>query len=290
MSFILDALKKSETDRQRQSGPALYEMRVARPARMVLPPWAVAILALLGVNLAIIGWLLLHHSGATPQAPASSATAAPQAAALPAPGAAPAYYGQAMPGAAPPQPAPGAYPYPYPPQAGVPVQPQPGMPPQGMQGQPMPQPYYPPQGYPPQAAQMGTYPPAQPPVQFQGGAAPRNGTELNGLADTAQTGNPDDYAPAEAAATVPSGSRVRRGTESGLPLYPDPEAAVAAGLPKLHMDFHVYGATPQQRFVMINTKSLYEGQVSPDGVRVDEITPDGAAVSKGNARYFLPRP
>ena len=31
MSFILDALKKSENDRQRQSGPALFEVRVAPP-------------------------------------------------------------------------------------------------------------------------------------------------------------------------------------------------------------------------------------------------------------------
>ena len=29
MSFILDALKKSESDRQRQSGPALFEVKVA---------------------------------------------------------------------------------------------------------------------------------------------------------------------------------------------------------------------------------------------------------------------
>ena len=31
MSFILDALKKSETERQRQAGPALLEMRIVRP-------------------------------------------------------------------------------------------------------------------------------------------------------------------------------------------------------------------------------------------------------------------
>ena len=31
MSFILDALKKSETDRQRQASPALFEVKVAAP-------------------------------------------------------------------------------------------------------------------------------------------------------------------------------------------------------------------------------------------------------------------
>ena len=42
MSFILDALKKSEAERQRQAGPALLEMRIVRPARR-LPVWAVIV-------------------------------------------------------------------------------------------------------------------------------------------------------------------------------------------------------------------------------------------------------
>jgi len=50
MSFILDALKKSESDRQRQSGPALFEVKVA-PPRTGLPPWAMAVAALLVVVL-----------------------------------------------------------------------------------------------------------------------------------------------------------------------------------------------------------------------------------------------
>jgi len=37
VSFILDALKKSETDRQRQASPALFEVKVAAPRRK-LPP------------------------------------------------------------------------------------------------------------------------------------------------------------------------------------------------------------------------------------------------------------
>src|SRR3979411_1855392 len=57
MSFILDALKKSESDRQRQSGPALFEVKVA-PPRTGLPPWAIAVAALLLVNLAIVMWML----------------------------------------------------------------------------------------------------------------------------------------------------------------------------------------------------------------------------------------
>ncbi len=63
MSFILDALKKSESDRQRQSGPALFEVKVA-PPRTRLPLWAIAIALLLVVNLAIVAWMMLRRPAA----------------------------------------------------------------------------------------------------------------------------------------------------------------------------------------------------------------------------------
>ncbi len=79
MSFILDALKKSESDRQRHSGPALFEVRVA-PPRTGLPLWAIAVAALLLVNLAIVMWMLWRQPAArtadtAPPAPASAAAA-----------------------------------------------------------------------------------------------------------------------------------------------------------------------------------------------------------------------
>src|SRR5215469_17033746 len=77
MSFILDALKKSESDRQRQGGPALFEVRVA-PPRTRLPLWAIAIALLLVVNLGIVMWMLLRHQ-AHPTAPPPP-TGAPTAA------------------------------------------------------------------------------------------------------------------------------------------------------------------------------------------------------------------
>ena len=97
MSFILDALKKSESDRQRQGGPALFEVKVA-PPRHALPSWAVAIAVLFLANLAVVGWLLWRHAAAPAEAAAKAPTRAqteappgPAAAAAPpaAPGAAP---------------------------------------------------------------------------------------------------------------------------------------------------------------------------------------------------------
>jgi general secretion pathway protein B len=88
MSFILDALKKSESDRQRRSGPALFEVKVA-PPRTRLPAWAIAIACLLAVNLGIVVWMVLRrpaHEGAAvalPPAAAATAAALPPAPAAP---------------------------------------------------------------------------------------------------------------------------------------------------------------------------------------------------------------
>ena len=85
MSFILDALKKSESDRQRQGGPALFEVKIA-PPRHALPPWAVAIAVLLVANLGVVAWFMLRHAAAPASGEASPSVRAPvPAAAEPAP-------------------------------------------------------------------------------------------------------------------------------------------------------------------------------------------------------------
>ena len=89
MSFILDALKKSEAERQRQTGPTLLELRVTRPRRRY-PAWAAVIGGLLALNVIVLLLVALHRpSGpnATASAAASASTrpaAAPNIAAVPA--------------------------------------------------------------------------------------------------------------------------------------------------------------------------------------------------------------
>ena len=77
MSFILDALKKSESDRQRQSAPALFEVKVAAPRRR-LPLWGIAVAALLALNIAFLTWYGLR-SPAAPVPLANSPAPASQA-------------------------------------------------------------------------------------------------------------------------------------------------------------------------------------------------------------------
>jgi len=220
MSFILDALKKSESDRQRRSGPALFEVKVA-PPRSALPLWAVAVAALLVVNLAIVMWMLWRHPAArsadSSTAAASLAAQGPQAAGTPAP----APLSLTAPAASP--------------AAVAPLPPTPGA--------------------------------------------------ASGAGD-----NPDDYAPAAEPAAAPSlSNRVRRATADGVPLYQDAAAAAGASIPQLRLDLHVFAQRPQDRFVMINMHKLREGDSLPEGVHVDSITPEGAVLSYGAARFLLPR-
>jgi len=82
MSFILDALKKSENDRQRQSAPALFEVKVAQPRRR-FPLWAAGLAVLLGVNILILLWFVLRQ----PAAPGATTSAGAEPAQVPAAGA-----------------------------------------------------------------------------------------------------------------------------------------------------------------------------------------------------------
>src|SRR6185437_3939346 len=72
MSFILDALKKSEIERQRQTVPGLMDTR-SPMRRNRLPLWAAALGALLIVNLLALTWVLWHRRSSAPPPPAAAA-------------------------------------------------------------------------------------------------------------------------------------------------------------------------------------------------------------------------
>jgi general secretion pathway protein B len=79
MSLILDALKKSEAERQRQSGPTLLEVRVSQPRRRY-PTWVIAVGILLAVNILLLLAFVLHRPVTPVQASAPPVAAAPAAA------------------------------------------------------------------------------------------------------------------------------------------------------------------------------------------------------------------
>jgi general secretion pathway protein B len=256
MSFILDALKKSESDRQRQNGPAFFEVKVA-PPRTRLPAWAIAIAVLLVVNLGIVMWLLMRHTASAGAGPdGTPATAAPAVSA----GA----------GSAAGTPAASVE---APPPSTVLARAAAGTPPLSTA---------------PPPSSAGNVPAAAPLP-----AAPRPATPVaTGAASGADGTNPDDYAPAQEEAPAPSeqfNGRVRRGTAAGVPLYQDAAATPGTQIPQLRLDLHVFALRPQDRFVMINMHKLHEGDATPEGVRVESITPEGAVLTYNGSRFLLPR-
>ena len=78
MSLILDALKKSEAERQRQTGPTLLEVRVSAPRRRY-PIWVIAVGALLAINILLLLIFVLRRPAATAQLAAQPGPSAPAA-------------------------------------------------------------------------------------------------------------------------------------------------------------------------------------------------------------------
>ena len=263
MSFILDALKKSESDRQRQTGPALFEVKVG-PPRTHLPAWAIAIAALLVVNLGIVMWMLLRHA-AHPEVPGTEGRAAVSAAAP-----------ASLPSAAPVPPAAAAAPQ-GPPAAGATAPTLSAPAATSVTAE--------------TAARAGASAagaPAAPAAVAPAGSAA--GASAGATPGAAGEAIPDDYAPAEEPPPTSSfGGRVRRGTGSGVPLYQDAATPSGTQLPPLRLDLHVFAVRPQDRFVMINMHKLREGDTLPEGVHVDSITPEGAVLSYNGSRFLLPR-
>jgi general secretion pathway protein B len=258
MSFILDALKKSESDRQRQNGPALFEVRVA-PPRTRLPLWAIAIAVLLVVNLGVVMWMLLRHQGHASSTPGSEPVTAASAPVSPT--------GNPVPMVATSAPATST---------GAPA----ALAASGTAVGNAANTAAASNGAASTTANSAAAPATAPTATSSG-----PGT-VNGAPDST---NAEDYAPAEEQPASGLGNHVRRATASGVPLYQDVSATLGSHVPQLRLDLHVFAARPQDRFVMINMHKLREGDTLPEGVHVDSITPEGAVLSYSGSKFLLPR-
>jgi general secretion pathway protein B len=206
MSFILDALKKSENSRLRQDHPAIFDAQAAAVRRQGLPRWGIALIVLLGLNLLILAYALWRPSEppeamptvrpesttatSSDSANSDTASAAAQTAAAPA--------------------------------------------------QPRPVPSRPALAAPPSVARRST-PPAFP-------------------------------VSSEESPTLPSR---------------DDLLAAGAAIPEANLNMHVYDASPALRFVLLNGQRLREGEVSREGLRVEQILPEGVLLSAGGTSFML---
>jgi general secretion pathway protein B len=228
MSFILDALKKSEAERQRADTPALYEVKKA-PPRQRVATWLIVLAGLLIINVAVLSVVLLRgRHGAAPAAEANNPV---------------------LPAAAPAATVVTTAPAAASPTAAMPT-----------------------------VVTAGTQAP-----DIAGGAP----------ADAVIRSDDDAAAVEPPPAGAPSGQSgmVRElGTGVGeIPSYEQVAAVPGANLPELKLDLHAYASNPAQRFIFLNMVKLQEGQTSPQGVRVESITPDGAILSWQGSRFVLHR-
>lgn len=83
-------------------------------------------------------------------------------------------------------------------------------------------------------------------------------------------------------------SKQRR--ESGHNLLTEQQlsASLRSRLPGRDISVHVYSEIPRERFVFINSRKMQEGESTSEGLTVEEILPDGIIFSFEGKRFFKP--
>jgi general secretion pathway protein B len=101
-------------------------------------------------------------------------------------------------------------------------------------------------------------------------------------APAATDNNPADTEPAVA---PPGGNTGESNSAANLRTY----AELGGSLPELRLDLHVYAANPAERYAFINMHKVHEGDVTPEGVQVKEITREGVVLDFRGTEFLLGR-
>jgi general secretion pathway protein B len=256
MSFILDALKKSEIERQRQSIPGLVDSGIGR-TRTRLPMWAIALCALLAINLIVLLFVLARGLMQAPSASRTQPTAEPKRAATAAGTAADTAGADA---AAQDDVARGGLP---PPTVAEGVA-TPGAPSthfSPLDSAPL---------YAPEIPVTAT--PAPQPVAPKAAISGNFGAHALHRRDPLLTD--EDY---------------KADDEEVLPTINEINLTGAQALPELHLDVHVFATRSAERFVYVNMRKYHEGATLQEGPTVERIRRDGVILNYHALRFLLPR-
>ncbi len=211
MSFILDALKKSETDRQ-QHGPSEFADVPMSNGRRSAPRWLWILGVLLAVNLAVLLGLLLRPN--VTGTPAVNERA---------------------------------------------------------------------------AVDSGAF--AQQVAEARQNVPPREESREAIAQPVPATSSSSTTSLSTSANTAPPATTARRrsGNYATLPTIHEVLANGTVTLPALHVDIHVFGESPEDRFVFINMNKQVEGSRLAEGPIVEEITTDGVVLNYNGTLFVLPR-
>jgi len=258
MSFILDALKKSENERQRTLGPSLADAPMRRHQNE-RPWWVIGVAALLLVNLVVLVVVLARRDDqpdnglmATPAptapvatSPATTATSTSASRAVP-----------------PAEPAPTTQ------QSIARVPTNPVVRSLAEEAN-------------------GYYDEADAAFEHAGPVGAAN--VPTGRPMVQQLDGPTVAPlPQDAPGTEPANAAVNAGGAEPVPTI---SSIIASGVsvPDLHLDIHVYSAQPAERFIFVNMRKYHEGQTLNEGPVIERITPDGAVLNYQGRRFLLPR-
>lgn len=97
---------------------------------------------------------------------------------------------------------------------------------------------------------------------------------------------------ATAAEPVPAKPLVNRTSNTSVAVVPTIDELRLQGtlqIAEMHLDIHVYSATPADRFVFINMNKHREGSKTAEGPMVREIRADGVVLEHQGRVFLLPR-
>lgn len=251
MSFILDALQKSETDRRRAASPALAGMAIEQP-RVAIPVWTWMLIGLLLIavlGLGVAWWNSARLTGRSAMDPLASDLSVAGAIAP----------GTNAPNTAVPLPAPDI-------ESGSTVAPNDAADASTVDDSAAAGPRGAATSDDREDSPISAVPAAG--ASFAGGAAP-----------AAQPRPEEEPADLLAAPAVPA-------PDITLPTI---EELIAAGVdvPELTLELHVYHPSPASRWVYINGGRYTEGQVTAAGPRIIEIRPEGVTLSFAGRDFLL---
>lgn len=252
MSFILEALKRSENERQRKIGPSLADVH-SRVQPSEKPWWAIAVGALLVVNLGVLLIVFLRNGDAAPRADTARENSVPLERSRTPPRNTSATVAPA-PAPAPVQRAPSAVTDPS-------VR---------------------------SLADEAGFDPSFDTFPHEGQVLHPN---LAAAANVPE--GPPIVRSVEPPAVAPAAVRPTYEPQISPPpeVLPTVRDLSASGtnLPEMHLDIHVHSPNPNERFVFVNMRKYIEGQALSEGPIVERITEEGVVLNQAGLRFLLPR-
>ena len=259
MSLILDALKKSEAERQLGRAPGLLTPAPTVGRRHGLAALVAAVVVAVGLSVGLTWWLLRPAEPLPPPAVASGTPTGPSRSGDPAPAAAPADQ-------APPRPAQ--------PTAAVASNAPAAVPPA-----------------PATARAAGPAPMEEPTRERERESLAQPAGEALPLPAPPAAVAPAPPRAADDAAAVPAADG-DAADDAGppLPQLRDLPPDLRAALPPLRLSMHVFNDDPAQRFVLIDGRRYGEGAALAEGLVLEAIRRDGVVLLFRERRFLLQRP